>query len=163
MPTSQIKQWNLLLSSNSNENKLTQFIANEWKSLGNLLRNIELYATYLLELFRVTQNTTEKIHELTSNHQEADTRILLHARHATLSCEEIIVSTLDTDVFLIMLLTILDKNIKLYMLTGTGSKRISIWMQLVMIFSTTKMKQTAPKMISWKLWLGSIVHGLLYT
>ena len=126
LPTSQIKQSNLLLSSNSNKNKLTQFIVNEWKSLGNLLRNIELFATYLLELFRVTQNTTEKIHELTSNHQEADTRILLHTRHATLSCEEIIVSTPDTDVFLIMLLTILDKNIKLYMLTGTGSKRISI-------------------------------------
>ena len=33
----------------------------------------------------------------------------------------------------------------------------SIWMQLVMKFSTTKIKQTAPKMISWKLWLGSIV------
>ena len=32
----------------------------------------------------------------------------------------------------------------------------SIWRQLV-IFSTTKIKQTAPKMISWKLWLGSIV------
>ena len=126
LPTSQIKQCNLLLSSNSNKNELTQFIVNEWKSLGNLLRNIELYATYLLELFRVTQNTTEKIHELTSNHQEADTRILLHARHATLSCEEIIVSAPDTDVFLIMLLTILDINIKLYMLTGTGSKRISI-------------------------------------
>ena len=105
---------------------MTQFIVNEWKSLGNLLRNIELYATYLLELFRVIQNTTEKMHELTNNHQEAGTRILLHARHATLSCEEIIVSTPDTDVFLIMLLTILDINIKLYMLTGTGSKRISI-------------------------------------
>ena len=29
LPTSQIKQWNLLLSSDSHKNKLTQFIANE--------------------------------------------------------------------------------------------------------------------------------------
>ena len=73
LPTFQIKQWNLLLSSNSNKNKLTQFIVNKWKSLGNLFGNTELYATYLQEVFRITQNTTEKIHELTSNHQEVDT------------------------------------------------------------------------------------------
>ena len=45
LPTSQIKQWNLLLLSNSNKNKVTQFIVNEWKSLGNLIENIELYVT----------------------------------------------------------------------------------------------------------------------
>ena len=33
LPRSQIKQWNLLLLSNSNKNKVTQFIVNEWKSL----------------------------------------------------------------------------------------------------------------------------------
>ena len=68
LPASQIKQRNLLLSSNSNKNKLTQLIAKEWKSFGNLLGNIELYAAYLQEVFRITQNATEKIHELTSNH-----------------------------------------------------------------------------------------------
>ena len=101
---------------------MTQFIVNEWKSLGNLLGNIELYATYLQEVFRITQNTTEKVHELTSNHQEADTNVLLHARHVSLSYEEIVVRTPDTDVFLIMLSVIPDMLIKLYMLTGTGSK-----------------------------------------
>ena len=144
LPASQIKQSNLLLSSNSNKNKLTPFIVNEWKSLGNLLGNIELYATYLQEVFRITQNTTEKIHELTSNHQEADTRILLHARHASLSYEKIVVSTPDTDVFLIMLSMIPDANIKLYMLTGTGSKKRNINMNAV----GDDIKQTAPKMIS---------------
>ena len=120
-----------MLSSNSNKNKLTQFIVNEWKSLGNLLGNIELYATYLQEVFRITQNTTEKIHELTSNHQEADTRIILHTRHASLSHEEIVVSTSDTDVFLIMLSMIPDMDIKWCMLTGTGSKRRIIDMNAV--------------------------------
>jgi len=131
LPTSPIKQWNLVLSSNSNKNKLTQFIVNEWKSLGNLLGSTTLYATHLQEVFRITKNTTEKIHELTSNHQEADTRILLHARHASLSYEEIVVSTPDTDVFLIMLSLISDMNIRLYMLTGTGSKRRIIDMNAV--------------------------------
>ena len=131
LPTFQIKQWNLLVSSNSNKNKLTQFIVNKWKSLGNLFGNIELYATYLQEVFRITQNTTEKIHELTSNHQEIDTRILLYARHASLSYEEIVFSTPDTYVFLIILSMIPDMNIKLHMLTGTGSKRRIIDMNAV--------------------------------
>ena len=131
LPTSQIKLWNLLLSSNSNRNKLMQFIANVWKSLSSLLRNTELHATYLQEVFRVTQSTTEKIHELTSNHQDADTRILLHARPASLSYKEIVVSTPDSDVSLIMFSMIPDMNIKLYMLTGTGSKRRIIDMNAV--------------------------------
>ena len=86
---------------------------------------------HLQEVLRITQNTTEKIHELSSNHQEVDTRILLHARHASLSYEEIFGSTPDTDVFFIMLSMMPDVNIKLYMLTGTGSKRRIIDMNAV--------------------------------
>ena len=86
---------------------------------------------HLQEVLRITQNTTEKIHELTSNHQEADTRILLHARHASLSYKEIFGSTPDTDLFFIMLSMMPDMNIKLYMLTGTGSKRRIIDMNAV--------------------------------
>ena len=82
LPTSQIIQWNLLLSSNSNKNKLMQFIVNKWKSVDDLLGNIKLYVTYLQEVLRITQNTTKKTHELTSNHQEADKRILLHIQYA---------------------------------------------------------------------------------
>ena len=86
---------------------------------------------HLQEVLRITQNTTEKIHELTSNHQEADIRIRLHARHASLSYEEIFGSTPDTVVFFIMLSMMPDVNIKLYMLTGTGSKRRIIDMNAV--------------------------------
>ena len=111
-----------MLKSNSNKNKLTQFVVNERKSLGSLLGNIELRATYLQEVFSITQNTTENIHELTSNHQETDTRILLHTGHVSYSYEEIVVSTPDADVFLIILSMMPDMNIKLYMLNGTGSK-----------------------------------------
>ena len=86
---------------------------------------------HLQEVLRITQNTTEKIHELTCNHQEADTRTLLHAQHANLSYEEIFGSTPDTDVFFIMLSMMPDMNIKLYMLAGTGSKRRIIDMNAV--------------------------------
>ena len=38
LPNSEINQWNLLLSSNTNKNKLTEFIVNEWKNLGHCER-----------------------------------------------------------------------------------------------------------------------------
>ena len=60
LPTSQIIQWNLLLSSNSNKNKLMQFIVNKWKSVDDLLGNIELYVTYLQEVLRITQKIPQK-------------------------------------------------------------------------------------------------------
>ena len=110
---------------------MTQFTVNEWKSLGNLHGNIGLCTTYLQKVFRITQNTTEKIHELTNNHQEANTRILLHPQHASISYEQTAVSTPDTDVFLIMLSMIPDMNIKLYMRTGKGSIRCIIDMNAV--------------------------------
>ena len=36
LPNSKIKQWNMLLSSNTNKNKLIEFIVNESKNLGHL-------------------------------------------------------------------------------------------------------------------------------
>ena len=45
LPNSEIKQWNLLLSSNTNKNKLIEFIVNEWKNLGHLLSQKVFYVT----------------------------------------------------------------------------------------------------------------------
>ena len=123
LPNSEIKQWNLLLSSNTNKNKLIEFIVNEWKNLGHLLDRKVLYVTSGIDVFRITADKTQLVQELQSNHQEADTRMLLHARHASMSCDKIILSSPDTDVFMIMLSKVTEMNGQLFMLTGTGNKR----------------------------------------
>ena len=126
LPNSEIKQWNLLLSSNTNKNKLIEFIVNEWKNLGHLLGQKVLYMTSGIDVFRITADETQLVQELQSNHQEADTRMLLQARHTSMSCDKIIVSSPDTDVFIIMLSKVTEMNGQLFMLTGTGNKRRTI-------------------------------------
>ena len=76
-----------------------------------------------INAFGITADETQLVQELQSNHQEADTRMLLHARHASMSCDKIIVSSPDTDVFMVMLSKVTEMNGQLFMLTGTGNKR----------------------------------------
>ena len=45
----------------------------------------------------------EDIPELHSDHEEIDTRLLLHAKHASIAHEPITVKSPDTDVFILML------------------------------------------------------------
>ena len=58
LPNSEIKQWNLLLSSNTNKNKLIEFIVNEWKKLGHLLSQKVFYVTSGTDAFWVTTDKT---------------------------------------------------------------------------------------------------------
>ena len=102
---------------------MIEFIVNEWKNLGHLLGKKVLYVTSGIDVFRITADGTQLVQELQSNHQEADTRMLIHIRHASMSRDKIIVSSPDTDVFIIMLSKVTKMNRQLFMLTGTGSKR----------------------------------------
>ena len=49
--------------------------------------------------------------------------MLLHVHHASMFCYKIIVTSPDTDVFMIMLSKVTEMNGQLFMLTGTGNKR----------------------------------------
>lgn len=63
--------------------------------------------------------------ELLSDHEEADTRMILHASHASRSAYEHIILRSDTDVFVISLNASSFINGSLYLLTGSGkSKRV---------------------------------------
>ena len=65
----------------------------------------------------------EIVEDLQSNQEEADTRMLLHAQHASSTHEQVVLSTPDTDVFIIALSKLHKINAKLFMLTGVGEKR----------------------------------------
>ena len=102
---------------------MIEFIVNEWKNLGHLLGQKVLYVTSGIDVFRIAADEAQLVQELQSNHQEANTRMLLHSRHASMSYGKIIVSSPDTDVFMIMLSKMTEMNGQLFMLTGTGNKR----------------------------------------
>lgn len=123
VPSAEIKQWNLLLSSNQNKNKLTEFIVTEWKSLGHLLEDKILFVTCSRDVYQISRNETTLVQDLQSNHQEADTRMLLHAHHASLTHNRIIISSPDTDVFMLLLSKVCDLDTEVYMMTGTAQNR----------------------------------------
>ena len=68
---------------------------------------------------------------LDSDHEEADTRMLLHANHASHDYQSIVISTPDTDVFMITLSASTRISSSLYIMTGTKDRRRLIDMTAV--------------------------------
>ena len=64
--------------------------------------------------------------QLESNQQEVETRMLLHAKHASSNNEKILISNPDTDAFVICLYVdlLIDEN--LFFLSGVKSSKIMI-------------------------------------
>jgi len=92
-----------LLASTESKAKLTKFLADSWKDekKRELLGNIILLVTSEGQCFQITQN---KVKELaTTGHEEADTRLVIHAKHAAANHPTVIVISEDTDVFVILL------------------------------------------------------------
>ncbi len=69
-------------------------------------RNIstkELFVAFDGKCIRLTRNVCIEVPSLNSNQEEADTRLILHAKHAAPSCESVVVVSEDTDVLIISL------------------------------------------------------------
>ena len=99
------KQWKKYLSSGENKNELSRFLLKEWSQdrYRHLIGNRHLFFALDMKCFRpsvVDDNVLcEEISALSSNHQEADTKLLIHAKHAAESGEStIIIKSQDTDV-----------------------------------------------------------------
>ena len=140
--TSQIKQWSQLLSSGDFKNKLVSYIVNHWKTNREMLGNKELYVNDASETWRYTSSSTELVENLQSNQEEADTRLLLHAKNASLSYQDVVISSPDTDVFIIALSQLPNIDASMFMLTGTGDKKRLIDMNAVAEDAYAKLNHT---------------------
>ena len=65
---------------------------------------------------------SEVVSILQSNHQEADTGLLLHTKHATATNERIIIKSPDTDVFILSIAMQPAFSKELFVMTGTGNR-----------------------------------------
>ena len=91
-----------------NKEALVEFLFDQWKSLAtDELSRLELHVTHgnKCHLIRYSATTVqvvcEEVFELFCNHKEADARMLLHASHAAQSRSNIVIKSVDTDVFLL--------------------------------------------------------------
>ena len=142
IPSSVIKQWNLLLSSNHNKTMLIEFLVDQWKQQSQLLASKVLFVTCGAEAFKICSTGCHHIRSLDSNHEEADTRLLLHAKHASQNHEKIVINSPDTDVFIIAMSKSLEIDAHLYFITGTKEKRRIIDIEAVADYAYNSINTT---------------------
>ena len=103
--SSEIKQWAMFLSSNENKNALVRFIVGVCKKENYRLTigSKSIFVTDGEKVFKINEDTVIAIPKLQSKREEADTRMMLHAQHASQHFQKILISSPDTDVFIICL------------------------------------------------------------
>ena len=128
------KQWKKHLNSGNNNSALLDFLVKEWTSscYSRMLKNIKFYVCSGTGCVRLTSTDGEQVSrsevlELTCSHEEADTRLFLHAANAAQSRESTtIIKSPDIDVAVIGIYAAsLDvfRHVQLLWLTGTKDRR----------------------------------------
>ena len=125
------RQFKKFLSVGKNKEALIEFFLHHLKNVEILLTSlasVELFITHGKLCDRVSASTEgevvfEKCSELCCDHEEADTRLLLHARHASTAHDRVIIRSPDTDVFILMLGHKPAIPAAMYFDTGTGNHR----------------------------------------
>ena len=90
--------WKSFLRLDDNKKELFQYLAASVQSLR--LSNVEVISTAAMDV--ISSTTIDKAGLAPCNHEEADTRIFVHAKHASVSgMKKILIRTVDTDVVIL--------------------------------------------------------------
>ena len=65
---------------------------------------------------------SDEVSSLQSNHEEADTRLILHAKHAAATYSNVIIKSPDTDVLILSIAMQQKIENEMFFLTGTGNR-----------------------------------------
>ena len=135
------RQWKKFLSRGENKESLMMFLGEHWRTYNSSqMQGVSsMFVTskekcHNLSCCALGNGTVvcEKCVALESDHEEADTRILLHAKHAMNTCDSVIIKSPDTDVFI--LCTAMQRLLgskDLFFMTGTGKKSRTLHMNAV--------------------------------
>ena len=124
----QIKTWNKFLTISSNKSVLVQFLVCRWKAeFREKLGERTMFVTMQDQCWKLDFISCDNVPDLCCNHEEADTRIILHAMHSggtsVIHCD-------DTDV-LVLLLSHSGSLGRCYLKKGRGSKTRIIELALI--------------------------------
>lgn len=116
------------LKSRSFKRQLPLFLADEWQdpSYGQILGTRHLYMDVPGKCYHFWVSEGVMMREveesLTSNHQEADTKMIIHAKAADLDCGNTVIRASDTDIAVILIYHSTQLQATLWMDVGTVSK-----------------------------------------
>ncbi len=122
------RQWKKFMSSGDNKEELMKFLHTAWKKAdARLLKGVDVFLSHEEKCHRFIQSneqlTYAEVEELSCDHEEADTRMIAHARHASQVYPNIIIRSPDTDVFFIALNACVDIDANIFFETGVGNGR----------------------------------------
>ena len=102
-----------------------EFIVSQWQKPEYHVKigQKPFYVTNRADVFKINETEICQELELQSNHEEADTRMLFHAEHASTNYSKILISSPDTDVFIICLSVHMAITANLFFLTGVKNSR----------------------------------------
>lgn len=125
------KQWKKYMSSGKNKESLIVFLCDQWSTYdSSQLKSLQcMYVTSKEKCHRLTSGVShsdpilrQEVAELDCDHEEADTRLLLHSKHAASNHDHVIIKTPDTDVFILCIAMQKTIGKDLFVMTGTGNK-----------------------------------------
>ena len=123
------KQFKKFLADGSNKENLIEFLYESWqKCEPQVLGHIVLVIAHKDKCHSVSVEEAKvvmkEVCDLFSDHEEADTRILLHASHAARENSTVVIKSPDTDVFMLSLAAAHEiPATDLLFLTGSGNNR----------------------------------------
>ena len=119
LPAYTVKSCNKLLSVTANKPEIVKLLVSQWKTdaFRSRLGNRIMYIT-IKEQWQLDVRMCEPVPELQCNHEEADTCMVLHARHTAGPC---VIPFDDTDVFILLLSHSRDLG-ECYIKKGRGAK-----------------------------------------
>ena len=102
LPSFPVKSWAKVMSTSNNKEEVVKFLVSAWKNaeFSAQLNGRTLYITEGSACWKITQSTCEEILDLKCNHEEADTRMILHAKYAN---GQVVIHSDETDVFILLL------------------------------------------------------------
>ena len=121
------RQWKKFLSHGKNKVSLVRFLCQAWER-STMAEDMELYVCVGQTVKRLCYQsglppTAVEVEELRCDHEEADTRLLLHAAHAAdAGHKSVVIRSPDTDVAVIAIHHQNSINAALYFATGTKDK-----------------------------------------
>lgn len=123
-------EWKKFLSVGKNKENLLGFLSSQWSCVDpiHLPRNLAIYVgqnTTCVSLKNVNKSiVVDRIESLCCDHEEADTRMLLHAKHASEEgFHSVAIRTPDTDVIVILVGLQSQILCGLYVETGVGDRK----------------------------------------
>ena len=156
LPGYKVKSWSKLQCVTSNKIEIVRFLLLQWKNLEfrSKLFDRAMYVTGDDQCWKITSTTCDPVPELQCNHEEADTRIILHAQHAGGTC---VIHCDDTDV-LVLLLAHSKSLGKCYIKKGKGSQTRMIELSLIVDYLSNQLFEGISQQNFLKALIG--VHAL---